>query len=231
MSCVIVLPARLDSSRCPGKLLAPVGGKPLLAHALACAQETRLPVAVVTDSEEITAACSKYDVVVVRDPRPAANGTLRIARALPLLRFRGLQFETVVNWQADQVRLSAKDALAAIAHPNPGGVTTLVGPLEKWDASDRNTVKAACNWKRAYWFSRGVHESGWAKHLGLYVYSVATLEKIAELLVHPIAGEESLEQLTWICAGIGVDVVRATGAAFSVNTVEDLERFRRQVEA
>jgi 3-deoxy-manno-octulosonate cytidylyltransferase (CMP-KDO synthetase) len=226
---LIATPARLPSARLPNKLLQDVHGKPLLAYTLArlsaCEFADR---ALVTDSEMIARAAEEHSdsVRALYDSRASGNGTIRIAKALDRIQTR---YAVICNWQADEVLLSAHDVRNAIEHHvayNPEGVTTLVEGLSKEDEHNPNVVKAACNNGRVYWFSRGRHVAGHMKHVGLYVFGANTLGRINELFVHPAALEASLEQLTWVCAGIPFACVRAERPTFSVNDAADLEKFR-----
>lgn len=194
-----------------------------------------------TDSEAIAKSCAGFSTEsgqrgVVFDPRPAANGSIRIAKAiekyfLPVMRGK----ETlIVNWQADEVLLHPDDVRAAVLHHathNPSGVTTIVGPLSNGDIANTNAVKACYHNNHVVWFARGKHAPpGWMKHVGLYVYGLDVLKRIGGMIVHPAAIEASLEQLTWLCAGIPIHAVRAEHPTFSVNDEKDLEKFREMLK-
>lgn len=241
----VVIPARYQSTRLPGKPLAEIGGLPMIIRvAQAAAAAGALDVTVATDDERI--------VSVVREAGFAAEMT-----AVQHVSGSDRVFEVVRknNWPADAVVLNVQgdepllppaliaqvgDSLLADATFE---VCTLREPiLSPADMQDPNCVKVVTdNTDRALLFSRASipHQRGdvdrfaeagnygW-RHVGLYGYRVSALEAFVALPPSPLERQESLEQLRLLENGIGLRVLAACEAApGGVDTAEDLERVRR----
>jgi 3-deoxy-manno-octulosonate cytidylyltransferase (CMP-KDO synthetase) len=241
MSDVIVLiPARMASTRLPGKPLADIAGEPMIVHVMRRAQAAELgPVVVATDSEAIAACVEKAGGRALMTRADHASGSDRIFEALatadPQDRAR-----IIVNVQGDLPTLAPSDltaALAPLADPAVD-IGTLAAEISNADErTNPNVVKVvgspvAANRLRALYFTRATAPSGEGPlyhHIGLYAYRRAALARFVALPPSPLERRERLEQLRALEAGMRVDVGIVASVPLGVDTPEDLERAREML--
>jgi len=241
----IVIPARYASSRLPGKPLADIAGKPMIAHVVARALEAAAAedVFVATDDKRVAEAVAAFGGQAVMTRPDHASGTDRIAEVAMALGWA--DDEIVVNVQGDEpllppafIRLvgAALDADAA-AH-----MATVGCPFtDAADVANPNIVKIVmAGTGHASYFSRaaipfdrdgsGIDLSRYPylRHIGLYAYRVSTLKQLTALPPAPTENLEMLEQLRalWHGMAIRVEVIPEAPPA-GVDTPEDLEAVRR----
>lgn len=229
MKKVIIIPARMDSKRLPGKPLLDIGGKPLLQWTYDIARKSIADdVIVATSDKVIIDYCVDMEMNCVF--AEGNNGTERCAEAVRL-GIDELDIDVVVNLQVDEPLVSPNDlnCLFNLVGRNPqlyANIYTLVAPLEGEDASDKNVVKVVYSGGKCHWFSRA-SISGAYQHIGVYAYSKHVLLKIAKLPQSSLGKAESLEQLVWIETGsCRIMPITIAKAPLSINTQEDLEKFR-----
>ncbi len=236
---VAAIPARWGSSRFPGKPLALLDGRPVVAHVVerALAAATVEAVLVATDHEGIAEAARDAGAeAVLTGEHP--SGTDRIAEAVL---GRG-GWELVVNVQGDEPLLPPAniDRLVEGMLGRPEvGIGTLCRPLPEERAGDPNAVKVVRRSDgRALYFSRSVvpyprdeaaARGSWRLHLGIYAYRRAALERFVGLPPSPLERAEGLEQLRALEAGMDILVLDAPAGSVGVDTPEDLERAERLV--
>jgi len=245
MSFVVIIPARLASTRLPNKPLADLGGKPMVVRVAERARESGAErIVVATDHPDILAACAAHGIEACMTRADHPSGTDRIAEVARTL---GLPDEAVVvNLQGDEplidpALLSA--CAARIGHEVP--MATCAHPLhEAADAFNPNVVKVVLDkLGRALYFSRATipwHRDAFAqsreqlpagyvplRHIGLYAYSNAFLQEYPQLAPSPLETIEALEQLRVLWHGVPIAVhVTDSAPAAGVDTPEDLERVR-----
>lgn len=235
---IIVIPARMGSERLPGKALQPIAGKPLVVHVMERAQEAMIgPVAVATDSLEIAAAIEAAGGAAILTERDHACGTDRIGEALERLDPSG-NYNVVVNLQGDQPFIAPEAIRAALALLDEDGadVSTLAAPANSRDVNDPNSVKLigaeiAPNRLRALYFTRANAPYGDGpryKHIGLYAFRRAAIERFVRLPPSPLERRERLEQLRALEAGMRIDAALLDKAAPSVDTKRDLDELRQK---
>jgi 3-deoxy-manno-octulosonate cytidylyltransferase (CMP-KDO synthetase) len=239
-TCVII-PARYGASRFPGKPLADLAGKPLVAHVVERALAARgvAEVAVATDDDRIAAAAAAAGARAVRTG-DAATGTDRVAWAARRLEPAP---DVVVNLQGDEplIEPAAIEALVAAMDADRSiRMATLARPLEPGELARPQVVKVvlAANGDALY-FSRAAiphrrdgGESPLAlAHVGIYAFTREFLFEFAALPAGSLEREESLEQLRALEHGHRIRVVRTTYRGFGVDTPEDLERARAALGA
>jgi len=233
---IVVIPARMAATRLPGKPLADIAGRPMVAHVLDRAREAGVgPCAVAAGEPEIVAAVERAGgrAVLVADDLP--SGTDRVHRALAALDPGGAH-DVVVNLQGDFPTL-APELLRAVLKPleDPAvDIGTLVCPVESAaEAALPSVVKAACAFAgetaRCLYFSRNAIPSGegplW-HHIGVYAYRRAALDRFVALPPSPLELRERLEQLRALEAGMVIAAARVPHGPFGVDTPADLERAR-----
>ena len=243
---VVLIPARMSSSRLPRKALADIHGKPMVVRAAEQAAKSRAGrVVVATDHEEIFAACQAHNIEVVMTGEYHESGTTRLAEAAQLL---GLSADTVVvNVQGDEPLIDPKlvDQTAAVLVENGAPMATAAHEIHDFDEfMNPNVVKVVlCRQGRALYFSRAPiayprdsmragertlpQADAPLRHIGIYAYRAGFLNECAQMSASPLENIESLEQLRVLWHGhpIAVEIVAQAPAA-GVDTQEALERVR-----
>lgn len=243
---VVLIPARMSSSRLPRKALADIHGKPMVVRAAEQAAKSRAGrVVVATDHEEIFAACQAHNIEVVMTGEYHESGTTRLAEAAQLL---GLSADTVVvNVQGDEPLIDPQlvDQTAAVLVENGAPMATAAHEIHDFDEfMNPNVVKVVlCRQGRALYFSRAPiayprdsmragertlpQADAPLRHIGIYAYRAGFLNEYAQMSASPLENIESLEQLRVLWHGhpIAVEIVAQAPAA-GVDTQEDLERVR-----
>lgn len=244
MRAVAVLPARLSSRRLPGKVLADLGGAPLIARVIERVRRAASidEVIVATDAEEIANAVAPLEIRVIRTG-PAESGTDRVARAVAAER---VVADVIVNVQADEpfVDPGLIDRIVEIVGAFPGALVTACAPLRQIerlrcpsvvkvvpDARGRALIftRAPVPWPRDVALADSgplPHDVKAWEHVGLYGFTPDLLAAFAALPPHPLEQQECLEQLRALAWGWAVELVEADEAPGSVDTPEDLERAR-----
>lgn len=246
MTFTVLIPARLASTRLPGKPLADIGGLPMIVRV---AQRAALSgagdVVVAADHEDIVAACSAHRVSAVLTRADHATGSDRLAEACGLL---GLDDDDViVNVQGDEPLIDAAmiDACAALLVRQPDcAVGTVAHAIDSADEFDNpNVVKVVLDAAgRALYFSRApipwwregrssgsraLPPTAPLRHVGLYAYRAQFLRRFPALSASPLETVESLEQLRVLWHGERIAVhVSSTRPGPGVDTPEDLARVR-----
>lgn len=257
-SALIVIPARLSSTRLPRKMLLAETGRTLIEHTYRAARSCSraCDVLIATDSDEIAAAVHGFGGRAVLTSPEATSGTARIVEALPRLP----SADVIVNVQGDEPEISAAaiDAAIDLLDRCPtAGLATLVTPLRKADdLHDPAAVKAVLTpWRengtplpaawRAIYFSRAVVPAArdWSdkhlvqepplywQHVGLYAYRRSLLEAWDSLPHSRLATIESLEQLRVVEAGIPIAAARVDHAARGIDTPRDYAAFVERCRA
>jgi 3-deoxy-manno-octulosonate cytidylyltransferase (CMP-KDO synthetase) len=238
---LIVIPARMASSRLPGKPLAEIAGEPMIVHVLRRAQAAELgPVVVATDSEAIAACVEKAGARAVMTRADHVSGSDRIFEALggadPAARC-GI----VVNVQGDLPTLAPEDlraALGPLADPAVDIGTIAAEITLPGERTNPNVVKVvgspvAPGRLRALYFTRATAPSGDGPlyhHIGLYAYRRAALKRFVELPASPLERREKLEQLRALEAGMRIDVAIVGSVPLGVDTADELAAARAKLK-
>jgi len=245
MSFVVIIPARLASTRLPNKPLADLGGKPMIVRVAERARASGAErIIVATDHADIAAACAAHGIEVCMTRADHPSGTDRIAEVARTL---GLAPEqVVVNLQGDEPLIDPDLLAACAARIGPEvPMATCAHPLKGADdAFNPNVVKVVLDkLGRALYFSRATipwHRDGFAqdraslppgyvplRHIGLYAYTNAFLQQYPQLEPAPLEAIEALEQLRVLWHGVPIAVhVTAAAPHAGVDTPEDLARVR-----
>jgi 3-deoxy-manno-octulosonate cytidylyltransferase (CMP-KDO synthetase) len=239
MNPIIVIPARMASSRFPGKPLADIHGRPMIVHVLERALGAGLgPVAVACADTEVAECVRSAGGEAVMTPPELPSGSDRVNAALAALD-PARRHEVVINLQGDVPTVSAAQIAAAIRPLKSPAVDigTVVAPIASpEEAETASFVKAACafapgqDWAPALYFSRLPVPWGegprW-HHIGIYAYRRAALERFVALPPSPLEQREQLEQLRALEAGMRIGCAQVDHGLFGVDTPADLERARR----
>ncbi|PWR21804.1 3-deoxy-manno-octulosonate cytidylyltransferase [Zavarzinia compransoris] len=239
---VVVIPARMASTRLPGKPLAGIAGAPMIVQVWRRAVEAGIgPVIVAAAEPEIAAAVTAAGGTAVLTAPDLPSGSDRIAAALAIADPAGTA-EIVVNVQGDLPTIDPgviRAALLPLADPAVD-ISTLAAEIRvEAERTNPNVVKAVVAWAadgrtgRALYFTRATapHGAGahW-HHIGLYAYRRPALTRFVGLPPSPLEQREKLEQLRALEAGMRIDVVAVDTVPLGVDTPEDLERARAILE-
>jgi 3-deoxy-manno-octulosonate cytidylyltransferase (CMP-KDO synthetase) len=234
---LIVIPARMASTRLPGKPLADIAGEPMIVHVLRRAEAAAIgPVVVATDSPEIEAVVHKSGGRAVMTRADHASGSDRIYEALGKLD-PDRRAAIVVNVQCDFPTLKPSEIAAALTPlaDKDVDIGTLAAEITRAEErDDPGVVKAvgtpvAPSRLRALYFTRATAPSGDGPlyhHIGLYAFRRAALQRFVTLPPSPLEQREKLEQLRALEAGMRIDVAIIDSVPIGVNTPEDLARAR-----
>jgi len=238
MNIAVGIPARFASTRFPGKPLADLNGKPMIAHVIERAKLANIGhVFVATDDERIAAVARTVHCDVFMSNTNHQSGSERLAEAI-----QEMDCDIVVNVQGDEPLIDPI-AIQAVIQPfacNPQlEMATLAHPLLRdEDLHDPNVVKVVCNAKgHAMYFSRAAipfprntHASTALQHVGLYAYTKNFLMNYSNLQECDSGNTEQLEQLRVLHHGYSIAVTTGDFHCLGVDTPEDLERAKQQLQ-
>ena len=234
---LVLIPARMASTRLPGKPLADINGRAMILHVLDRAREAGIGRPVIcTDSEEIAAAviADGGEAVMTRADHP--SGSDRIHEALGTLDPEG-RVRFVINVQGDLPTIDPmliRESLAPLKE-GPADIATLVTEItDEAEKTNPNVVKAVGtgigeNRMRALYFTRATApwgEGDLYHHIGLYAYRRRALDRFVSLKPSALEKRESLEQLRALEAGMRIDAEIVDSVPLGVDTPADLERAR-----
>ena len=234
MRAIGIIPARMASTRFPGKPLTLIAGRPMLQHVwrAACYAKELDAVYVATDSPAIIKACGEWGAKVVWTSPLCKNGTERVNEAAMLLKLQ--DDDLAINIQGDEplIHADAIDALVrAFDDPMVEIASLYFKPADSSFISDRHRVKVLVNAAGdAVSFSRSVHQAhlwrAYGQHIGVYAYRRDILAKLARLPVNP-----SLEQGAWMDAGYKIRMVETAWETAAVDSPEDIAKVEKLLSA
>jgi 3-deoxy-manno-octulosonate cytidylyltransferase (CMP-KDO synthetase) len=235
---LVLIPARMASSRLPGKPLRDIAGLPMIVHVLRRAEEANIGrVAVATDTPEIAAVVKAHggEAVMTRADHP--SGSDRIFEALEMLD-PAREADIVINLQGDFPTITIdniRDVLGPLDDPAVD-IATLAAEIHTEEESLAPSVVKAVGSPigerrmRALYFTRATAPYGDGPryhHIGLYAYRRAALERFVRLPPSPLERQEKLEQLRALEAGMRIDVTIVDTVPRGVDTPADLETTRQ----
>jgi 3-deoxy-manno-octulosonate cytidylyltransferase (CMP-KDO synthetase) len=231
MKAIAVIPARLASTRLPRKMLREIAGKPLIGAVYEAVRSSTLlaDVIIATDSEEIMSVCREDGWKAQMTSPLHRSGTERVHEV------SGREAADVyINVQGDEplVRAEHIAALLRVMENASVPVGTLMTPAADVDVANPNAVKVVADLSgRALYFSRATipfdrdgTRPRYFKHLGLYAYRKAALDRFVTLPESSLEKSERLEQLRFLENGIPINVGETPHDSVGVDTEEDLER-------
>lgn len=239
---LVLIPARMASTRLPGKPLADICGLPMIVQVAKRATEAAIGrVVVAVDDQQVfdTVAAAGFEVVMTRQDHQ--SGSDRIFEALNKVDPEG-KARIVVNVQGDLPTIDPETVRAALRPLQNEAVD--IGTLTTQIDNDRDktapdVVKVvgsplSDNRLRALYFTRTTAPYGNGPlyhHIGLYAYRRAALERFVSLGPSALEKRESLEQLRALEAGMRIDVEIVDTVPLGVDTPADLEKARRILSA
>jgi 3-deoxy-manno-octulosonate cytidylyltransferase (CMP-KDO synthetase) len=236
---IVVIPARMASTRLPGKPLADIAGTPMIVRVWRRAMAANVgPVVVAAAEPEIAEAIRRAGGDAVLTAPELPSGSDRVHAAVEAQGPKAA-FDAVINLQGDLPTLDpeAVRLVARTLEESGADIATLAAEIR--DASERtnpSVVKPVVAWDaggrtgRALYFTRATAPAGDGSlfhHVGIYAFRRAALARFVSLPPSPLEKREKLEQLRALEAGMSIAVARVDEAPLSVDTPEDLERARK----
>lgn len=234
---LLIIPARMASTRLPGKPLAMIGADPMIVHVARRAAAAGVGrVAVATDSAEIRDAVEAAGFAAVMTRADHQSGSDRIHEAMLALDPDG-RAHFVVNVQGDIPAIepeTIRRSVLPLADAAVDIATIAVEITEEAEKTNPNIVKVVGSsvgpgLLRALYFTRATAPYGDGPlyhHIGLYAYRRAALQRFVAMPPSPLERRESLEQLRALEAGMRIDVAIVDSVPLGVDTPADLERAR-----
>lgn len=240
---LVVIPARLASTRLPGKPLADIAGRPMILHVLDAALRADIgPVAVAAADPEICDIVTNAGGQAVLTDADLPSGSDRVWQAVQTLDPDG-RHNTIINLQGDLPTLEPATLRAVLTTMNNAAydIGTLVAPITTEEEKIApSVVKVACHFgpttkhAPALYFSRQPIPWGQGTfwhHVGIYGWRREALARFVQLPPSGLETRESLEQLRALENGMRIGCSRIAIAPFGVDTPQDLERARRLLGA
>lgn len=229
---MIIIPARLHSTRFPQKMLTDILGYPMIVRSAFVAQQVD-DVVVATDSEEIQTICKKYHIESVITQTTHISGTDRCAEAAKILNLK--DDEVIINMQGDEPFLESEilQKLSAMLHESSAFMGTCAFSIDWNKAKDPNLVKVVLDCKNyALYFSRSlipfnrddIVSTQYYGHLGIYGFRNQNLQEFCHLQHSPLEEIEKLEQLRVLWNQKEVEVLKVATQSIGIDTPEDKER-------
>ena len=240
MNPIVLIPARMASTRLPGKPLADVCGTPMIVHVLNRALEADIgPVAVATDADDIASAVRAAGGTSILTRSDHTSGSDRIHEAL-LKTDPDRRHDVIVNVQGDLPQIEPR-LISAVLEPLKSetvAISTLAAEITIEDEkTNPNVVKAigtpvSPRRLRALYFTRATAPTGAGPlyhHIGLYGYRRDALEQFVSLPPGALEQREKLEQLRALEAGMRIDIELVDTVPFGVDSPDDLVRARKML--
>ena len=238
MNFIVIIPARYESTRFPGKPLALIGDKPMIQWVYENATKALQNVWVATDDDRIFDAVQQFGGNAVKTLSTHQSGTDRCAEAALKLS-KEIDFDVVINIQGDEPFIQPTQIeLLKSCFASETDIATLVKQIKtEEELFNPNRPKVVLdNNKNALYFSRspipfvrGENEKNWHSknkfwaHIGMYAYKKDVLQKITKLEPGKLELTESLEQLRWLENRFRIKTAKTNVQSIGIDTPEDLE--------
>jgi len=247
MTAIVIIPARYDSTRFPGKPLYPLKGMPVIQHVYKNSKLARLAddVIVATDSEKIFERVFAFGGKAIMTDKKHPSGTDRLAEVAT-----SVDYDIIVNVQADEplIRPEMIDDVISILDDKRAFIGTLIKKIkDPKEIADPNVVKVVFDKEGfALYFSRApipFHRDEWKslseirnskfeirnfyKHIGIYSYKREALLSLASMVPTELEKIEKLEQLRALENGMKIKIKETLFETYGVDTPEDLERVEK----
>ena len=236
---MIIIPARLSSSRLPNKVLAEINTKPMIIWCAEVASKVD-DVCIATDSKEVIDVCKAYGFNAIITNKNHKSGSDRIKEAADILGLKN--DDIVINMQGDepflepQILKAVKNKLNEIKSRD-FAMVSCYKEISKLDAEDPNLVKVVIDSNAdAIYFSRSKipynrdnEPYTYFGHIGIYGFSKKSLDEFVKMKGN-LEHIEKLEQLRVIENGKKIAMIKVETKSFGIDTKDDLEKARKLIE-
>ena len=235
---MIIIPARLSSSRLPNKVLAQIGNKPMIIWCAEIASKVD-DVAIATDSPEVVNICKKYYFNAILTNKNHKSGSDRIKEAADILRLG--ENDIVINMQGDEPFLEPEILQAVknelLKNKKEFNMVSCYKEISELDAEDPNLVKVVIDqYSNALYFSRSKipynrdnTQHTYKGHIGIYGFDKKSLDIFVSLKGY-LEHIEKLEQLRVIENEKKIKMIKVNTKSFGIDTKEDLQKARNLVK-
>ena len=246
MRFIVIIPARYQSTRFPGKPLALLGNKSIIQHVYENAKLSSENVWVATDDERIASTVKAFGGEYIITRKDHLSGTDRCAEAASKIAIK-YPFDVVINIQGDEpfIHTEQINALKSCFSDSKTEIATLIKKAGKEDLFNKNRPKVVIDRnENALFFSRatipyirGEKEGNWFEkhtfycHLGMYAYRSDILQEITKLSPSSLEKAESLEQLRWLENGFRIKTAQTNFESVGIDTPEDLENAKKIINS
>ena len=231
---MIIIPARIGSSRFPNKVLADIAGLPMVIRTAKAVKDID-KVAIATDSQEVIDIAKEHNIIAIMTSSEHNSGTDRIYEAAEKLNLN--DDEVIINVQGDEPFIEKKvvKAVFDLTTKNRDNEKIMMNSCYKImnnpEADDPNIVKlVTTDDNLALYFSRAKipyprdhHFNEYKGHLGIYGFTKKSLEQFCKLSPTPLEDIEKLEQLRALYHGYEISMVEVNSKSFGIDTPDDLE--------
>ena len=238
---MIIIPARLASTRLPNKVLALIGNLPMVIKT-AKAVSTLDEVVIATDSPKVVEVANSYNFKAILTSTDHNSGTDRVYEAAKKLNLK--KDEIIINLQADEPFIEKEvvkkliDLTKSVASNKEIIATTCYKEIPKEKAIDENIVKVVTTKNDiALYFSRSLipfsrenNLNSYKAHLGLYGYTLEKLEEFCNMKSLFLEDIEKLEQLRILENNKKIALVKVESNSFGIDTINDLKRANKRYE-
>lgn len=246
MKTVVIIPARLGSSRLPNKVILDICGKPMVQHVYEAAKKAQniADVYIATDSQEVVEKCKIFTSNIIITSKEHESGTDRLAEAV-----KSIECENVINVQGDEPLIDPEliSQLASVLESKASEMVSAIHKIETTqELKSSNTVKVTVDSNsNALYFSRSIiphHRDNWDvllnhyitipeplkffKHIGIYGYTKEFLQNYAHMEQTYLEKLEKLEQLRVLENGFKIKMIETEYMPVGVDVQEDLEKVR-----
>ncbi len=246
MNTVVIIPARLGSSRLPNKVILDICGKPMVQHVFEAASKAKgiASVYIATDSEEVKRVCEHFTSNIIMTAKEHESGTDRLAEAV-----ESIECDNIINVQGDEP-LMDPELISALAQNFENENVQMVSAMHKIkttaELKSPNAVKVTVDKNsNALYFSRSIiphHRDEWEtllnhhttiptalkfyKHIGIYGYKKEFLQEYSKMEQTYLEKLEKLEQLRVLENGYKIKMIETEYEPVGVDVQEDLEKVR-----
>lgn len=240
----IIIPARLKSTRLPGKMLADIAGKPMIQRVYEQASKSDVAnIVIATDADQIATVAKNFCTNVIMTDKNHESGTDRLAEAVTKLNLA--DEDIVINVQGDEPLIPIVNIhqVAKLLADSPDAVVStlcekiictkeIYSPNNVKVVFDKNSYalyfsRASIPFERGFSENQAIDKADFYRHIGMYAYRVGFLKEYTSLSRSPIEVYESLEQLRVLWNGYKIAVTEALESTpAGVDTIEDLEKIR-----
>ncbi len=235
---MIIIPARIGSTRFPNKVLAEIQGIPMVIRTAMRAKEVDEAI-IATDSPEVVAIAKKYGIRAILTSEKHQSGTDRIFEAAQIAKLE--DNAVIINLQADEpfIETEVIQTIHTMSEKNRSNPEILINSAYKQltnpEADDPNIVKVVTDEREiALYFSRSKipyprdhHFDSYKGHIGIYGFTMRTLKTFCSLPPAPLEEIEKLEQLRALYHGYKIAMSLVETESFGIDTQEDLTRALR----
>ena len=223
MKTAILIPARYNSTRLPGKPLAMLDGVPMIKRVYDACIASKIPTYVLTDDVRIASVFQNTSVII--DDKDYANGTERCAGAVNLDYMK--KYNQFINVQGDMPDVTPQMIERCVEWLKYYPISTVWTDMPKEMQSNPDSVKMVRAGDQCLWFGRGMTGYGhW--HLGIYGYRRDALELYSNLEVTQEEEVEQLEQLRWLKSGWQIGCSSVYFKGIEINSPEDVDIWHKQ---